>query len=459
MERDDRITEPTKIPMHERDIDRRTFVRSTGATAGALALAGCAGFGGDDSGEDGGDDSDAGDDPDDELPAPAFPEVEDPPDAVYLPTHRESMRVLEPVSAGDYTLAPMLSYPHPFWLVTGSGGEDDVQRVDPEQSGGVHLMFAVWDDETGIVLPVDTGAEITVSLDGEQVGSPQSAWPMISQEMGFHFGDNVPLEEEGTYVIDVEIPPLSVRTTGDLEGQFTESASATFEFEYDREFMLEVTDGVEYLDESEWGEPGALEPMAHGEHADDEHGDGDDHGDEHDQGDDDHDEHDEHDHHAEIPYSALPAAAAYPGTHLEPVDGSGEPAEPEGGDHESDDLPRSSDAAFVTTLLESESRLADGDDRYLLVSPRTPYNRVPLADMSLHVTVEREGETVTDDATLDQTIDGEYDLHYGTSLADVQPGDSVTITVDSPPQVARHQGYETAFLEMPPIELAVPEGG
>ncbi|SDK17855.1 DUF7350 domain-containing protein [Natronorubrum texcoconense] len=441
--------------MHERDIDRRTFVRSTGATAGALALAGCAGFGADDSDENGADDSTG----DDELPTPAFPEVEDPPDAVYLPTHRESMRVLEPVEAGDYTLAPMLSYPHPFWLVTGSGGEDGVQRVDPEQSGGVHLMFVVWDEETNVVLPVDTGAEIAVSLDGERVGSPQSAWPMISQEMGFHFGDNVPLEEEGTYAIEVEIPPLSVRTTGDLEGRFTESATATFEFEYDREFMLEVTDGVEYLDEAEWGEPGALEPMAHGAHADDEHGDGDGddgdhdhdgdgHGDEHDHGD--------HDHHAAIPYSALPPAEAYPGTHLEPVDDSNESSSRDDGGPEADDLPRSGDAAFVATLLESDSRLADGEDYYVLVSPRTPYNRVPLADMSLRAAVERDGETVTDDATLEQTIDGEYDLHYGTSLADVRSGDSVAIQIESPPQVARHQGYETAFLEMPPIELRVP---
>ncbi|WP_440772798.1 DUF7350 domain-containing protein [Natronorubrum sp. DTA28] len=450
--------------MHERDIDRRTFVRSSGATAGALALAGCAGFGGDNSDENGAGDS-TGDEPNDELPAPAFPEVEDPPDAVYLPTHRESMRVLEPVTAGDYTLAPMLSYPHPFWLVTGSGGEDEVQRVDPEQSGGVHLMFVVWDDETDVILPVDTGAEIAVSLDGEQVGSPQSAWPMISQEMGFHFGDNVPLEEEGTYAVDVEIPSLSVRTTGDLEGRFTESATATFEFEYDREFMLEVTDGVEYLDEAEWGEPGALEPMTHGEHADDDHngdddGDHDHDGDGHDHGDGEHDndhDHGDHDHHAEIPYSALPPATAYPGTQLEPVDESDEPAEREGDDPEADDLPRSGDAAFVATLLESDSRLTDGDDRYLLVSPRTPYNRVPLADMSMRATVDREGETVTDDAMLEQTIDGEYDLHYGTSLVDVQPGDSVTIAIESPPQVARHQGYETSFFEMPPIELRVPE--
>ncbi len=94
------------------------------------------------------------------------------------------------------------------------------------------------------------------------------------------------------------------------------------------------------------------------------------------------------------------------------------------------DLPGAVMGHFAT-LTEPGFRLADGDERYLLVSPRTPYNRVPLADMSLSVTVERDGETVAE-PSLEQTLDSELDLHYGTSVADVQPGDSVTITVESP---------------------------
>ncbi|WP_137290167.1 DUF7350 domain-containing protein [Natronorubrum halophilum] len=419
--------------MHEHDPDRRTFLKRTGVATGALALAGCLG----DDGED--EDEDSEENVDD---LPGFPMVENPPAAVYLPTHRESMRMLEPIEAGDYTLAPMLSYPHPFWLVGGSGSEDEAERVVPEQSRGVHMMVTLWDDETGIVLPVDSGAVIRVSLDGEQVGSPASPWAMISQQMGFHFGDNVPLEGDGTYAIEVELPPLPARTAGELEGRFTDAETATFEFDYDESFREAVTQGVEYLDEEEWGKLDALEPMTHSEHDGDDRGDGDsghdDDGGEH--GDDDHGQ-------AAIPYSALPSADAYPGTHLESTDDS------------DTDLPRSGDAAFLVTLFESGSRLADGDDRYLLVSPRTPYNRVPLADMTMNATVERDGETVAgaDETILEQTIDSEYDLHYGASLPDVRPGDAVTIAIESPPQVARHQGYETAFLEMPPLELTVPE--
>ena len=31
--------------------------------------------------------------------------------------------------------------------------------------------------------------------------------------------------------------------------------------------------------------------------------------------------------------------------------------------------------------------------------------------------------------------------------------DELTITVDSPPQTARHEGYETAFLDMPSMTV------
>ena len=404
--------------MQNHEIDRRTFVVRTGTATGVLALAGCLGEDGDDeTGDDqNGDQRKATD-------RPRFPVIEDKPDAVYVPTHRESMRTLEPIAAGDYRLAPLLSYPHPFWNVTGGDGEDDVQSVSPESMAGVHVMFSLWDVETGVVLPVDSGNRVTVSRDGQRV-ERQSMWSMLSQEMGFHFGDNVPLDGDGTYAVEVELPPLSTRATGDLEGRFTDRETATFEFDYDRAFRDAVSD-VDYFDDARWGERGALEPM---DHAGDDGANG----------------------RGSVPYSRLPEIDAFPGTLLVDPDG-GRPTETE-------ELPRSGDAAFLATVLESDHRLSDGDGRYLLVSPRTPYNRVPLPNMSLDVTIARDGETVTGESvSLEQTIDGEYALHYGASLADVRPGDAVTLTVRSPPQVARHQGYDTAFLEMPSIELTVPE--
>ncbi|MFC6717711.1 hypothetical protein ACFQGT_08730 [Natrialbaceae archaeon GCM10025810] len=431
-----------------RQPSRRTVLRRVAATASATTLAALAGCAVDDDGGNGDDsaggDGDGGGDGDDEADrsadaVPDLPRVEDPPDAVYVPTHREAMRTLEPIDAGEYRLAPMLSYPHRFWLVDGENRE----LVEPDRPG-VHLMITLWDAETGVVLPVGSNVSIRLRKDGEAVGSPRTPWSMLSQQMGVHFGDNVPLEEDGTYGVEVTVPPPSIETTGALEGRMTESDTVTFEFTYDEAFRDEVVGGVEYLDEEYWGRPGALEPMDHARHSAD-----------HDGGDD----------HERIPYSTLSPAAELPGTPVrESTDGSGDPDESGGDDgdgtedaeSERDLEPTSGDATFVVRLLEPGSRLADEGDGYLLISPRTPYNRVPLPEMALSATVEREGETVTrPDVT--QRIDDEYGLHYGASVEDVRPGDAVTIEIDSPPQVSRHAGYETAFVDMPALELTVPD--
>ncbi|ELZ24076.1 DUF7350 domain-containing protein [Natrinema limicola] len=393
-------------------MNRRTFLHRTAPLPAAISLAGCG------APEDGTDDrneseSDSGAGSGGNVTGTApIPMLEDPPDAVYLPGHRKSMRMLEPVAAGDYRLAPMVTYPHPFWLVTGT----ERQLVEPEAGRGVHLMLVVWDAVTGHVLPVDISPQATLEGDGGW-RRHLSLWPMLSQEMGFHFGDNITLPADGSYTVRVDLPPITTRRTGAFAGRFDDGASATFEFTYDQAFRETVVDGIELLERERWGERGALEPMTHG-------GDGD------------------RGRQSEIPYSALPPAEDYPGTLLHESD-----IRSQGG------LPRSGDAAFVVTLLESDSSLADGDDRYLFVSPRTPYNRVPLSNMSLQATVDRDGSTVVD---LVGTLDGEVGFHYGHSLTDIQPGDSVTITVESPPQLARHQGYEMAFVEMEPLECVVP---
>ncbi|ELY69290.1 DUF7350 domain-containing protein [Natrinema versiforme] len=403
-------------------MNRRTFLRRTAPIPAALAVAGCAAPGSESDGRNASGDRENGGSSDDDVTGTApIPMLEDPPEAVYLPGHRKSMRALEPITAGDYAIAPMLSYPHPFWVVTGT----DRRLVEPESGRGVHLMLVCWDRETDTVLPGGAEPTVTIEGDGERLAS-RSLWPMLSQEMGLHFGDNVSLPADGTYAVSVELPPLPTRRTGSLAGRFADGGTATFEFTYDEAFREEVVDGIELLDRERWGEQGALEPMTRGSDGG-------------------------MDGMAEIPYSALPPAEEYPGTRL--VDPTADPDGASAGD-----LPRSGDAAFVVTLLESGSRLADGDGRYLLVSPRTPYNRVPLTNTSLRAVVERDGEPVGDSPVeLGQTLDGEVGLHYGRSLADIRAGDAVTIEIESPPQTARHQGYETAFFEIEPLELAVPD--
>jgi hypothetical protein len=40
-------------------------------------------------------------------------------------------------------------------------------------------------------------------------------------------------------------------------------------------------------------------------------------------------------------------------------------------------------------------------------------------------------------------------------LDELETDDTVRITVETPPQLARHDGYETAFIDMPLIEFTV----
>jgi hypothetical protein len=416
---------PNDDPATERNRLSRRAILAGGSNALLATLAGCL----DTSDSESGDGGESGD----ETPTPpgvtesenvpTVPRVTDPPEAVYLPSHRTQMVHLDTVDAGPYTVGPMVSYPHSFWLVTGS----NVERVRP-QGPGVHLMFSVWDTETETVLPVDVGAEVRLRHDGDVVDT-RSPWPMISQTMGFHFGDNIYLDETGTYTAEVDLNPITVRRTGEFAGLFESRQTAIFEFEFDREFQRRLVEQVSYLDESEWGNQGALEPMGgtgesgsaqgthDGESAMGDGGEGSNmnaHG-----GDSGMEGHG-------MPFSSLPTAETYPG-------------EPLGGQ-------TSGDARFIVRYLP-ESRLADGG--YLLVSPRTPYNRIPLADMALSVSGALEGELV-------QTLDGELGHHYGLA-GRLEPGETVELAVDSPPQVARHAGYETAFLEMEPMTMEVPE--
>ncbi|MFP9190185.1 iron transporter [Natronosalvus vescus] len=402
----------------DRHVSRRRLLESSAISASVLALAGC--LGGDDDDSNGGSEgeSDDGDDSDSDSNDDilAFPEIEDPPEAVYLPTHRERMRMLEPVEAGDYLIGPMLTYPHPFWLTDGT----DVERVDPTAEDDVHLMVTAWDRETGHVLPLDSSPVFELYREGEFL-TENRPWLMISQQMGFHFGDNVALEGDGSYRVEGRINPVGVHKTGAFEGRFEEAVEFAFEFEYDDELRALATD-IEYFPEEEWGERGALEPMGHG--------DGDDGGHHDDRDDDQHDDHgDEHhdDGHA-IPYSALPPVDDLPGTYQDTLE--------------------SGDAAFAITLLESDTRFAD-DGWYLAVSPRTPYNRCVLPLMALEVTVEGEGHALT------ETMDHELGHHYGVVLESEPDGANLDLEVVTPPQVSRHRGYETAFRDMSSMSTVI----
>jgi hypothetical protein len=125
------------------------------------------------------------------------------------------------------------------------------------------------------------------------------------------------------------------------------------------------------------------------------------------------------------------------------------------------------DAVFAVRVLDAppegfgdesdangEASAAGDDGAYLAVSARTPYNRYPLALMSLSATLEGSGGTRFDDQ-LTETLHPDLGYHYGAVVGDVGSGDSLTLTVDSPPGAARHEGYETAFFDMGSVTVEV----
>ncbi|QLH81583.1 DUF7350 domain-containing protein [Halosimplex pelagicum] len=323
------------------------------------------------------------------------PLVEDRPDAVYVPSHVEGMEMVGMASAGDFRVALTYSYPHRFWLVSG----DSTEKVTIEGSDSLHLMTTVWDPETETVLPHGS-VTATITLDGETLTSGKSLWPMISQNMGVHAGDNLELDGAGTYDIEVTVPPLPTRRAGALRDRFGDLGSASFSLEFSQSALEEIS--YERLPDRQ-GERDALDPMSMDM----------------------------------MPVSATPAPGEMPGT----VVGEG----------------TSGDARFVVARLESPPAgiSAEGDRSYLAVSMRTPYNGYPIPQASLSATVSGDG-TNRYDGSLTPTVHPDLGYHYG-AVADVQSGDDLTLSVDAIPQIARHEGYETAFVSFDELSMTVEE--
>ncbi|WP_311172580.1 DUF7350 domain-containing protein [Halobellus ordinarius] len=320
------------------------------------------------------------------------PLAEDRPDAVYVPAVTEGMGMYGRTTVDRYGVALTYSYPHRFWTLSGTETSKTVVEADDD----VHLMASLWDTETGQVLPLDSGVTIEIRDDSGLV-SQEVAYPMLSQQMGMHYGANYALDGEGDYEARVQIGGVSLRRTGGFTDAFESAATARISFAFDTEELHDVS-----LSEPEKaGERGAIAPMEM---------DG-------------------------VPVGRAPAVESLPGRHL----GSA----------------RSGDAIFETFAVDPGS--VDGrfgSEPYLSVSARTPHNRFVVPMMGLEATLRREGEIVAE-SRLQRTLDPEIGYHYGAAVDEVRDGDELTIATTVPPQVARHDGYETAFLEMDDVSIRV----
>jgi hypothetical protein len=318
-----------------------------------------------------------------------FTTVENREERVYYPTHIDGMEMVGMGGEGRYKVALMYSRPHPFWTITGT--DLNLARVGEDVTA--HLMATIWDEKTETVLPT-ANVSAKISKDGEEVDS-RSLWPMLSQNMGYHFGDNVTLDGNGTYTAGLSVGAMQARRMGALQGAFGEQTTFDVEFEHTREKLGNVS--YEQLP-NEKGTAGAIEPMD-----------------------------------MKMPIAQVPAYDALPNTL-----GTGS----------------SGDANFVAFAPDENPRFVSEGESYLAVSPRTPYNRYPLPFVSLSAKLTRGGEAVYDDI-LRPTLDPELGYHYGAAVEGVQSGDELSLIVDAPPQVSRHEGYETAFVEMPEMQMTV----
>jgi len=302
------------------------------------------------------------------------PVLDDRPDAVYHPTHIEGMDMIGTQTVGDRKVGLFYSYAHRFWTVTGT--RTNLAKIQDGQD--VHLMASTWDPETQTVIPVLDQPTFTITQDGEEIDSKR-AWPMLSQNMGFHFGENMALDGDGSYTVEVDVSAVGSTPVGDFEGKFGESITAEFTFEFSQSDLTEDNISFEQFPDKQ-GSRAAASPMQMGM----------------------------------LPLSYAPTVEELPGSPVE-VGSVG-------------------DATIVATVEEST----------LIVSPRTPYNRFSIPGFSLSGAIDSIGF----DGELNDAIDPDLGAHYRADLPESpSSGDELSVTVDGPCSLSRHEGYETAFLE------------
>lgn len=359
-------------------MQRRDLLRSTTALLGGASLSGCLdAFGSESAWRD---------------------LVIDRPDEIYAPPKVDGMLVCGTVEAEGYALLLSATRPHRFWTVTGTETNQTAMR----EAHSMHLMVSVWEPDSHRHVP----AEVAISIDrGGETRLDRTLWPMLSQRMGVHHGDNIALPEPGIYGVTIRVFPLDIGYAGAFDGGFDPGA-----FEIEIEYDPSEIEGLDrtVLEESRRGRPGAVEPMGHDHDADPASPD--------------------HSHGGRPPVPTAPPPEAFPGV----ID------EVETGDYR--------------TLVATADH---GAGRYLIVSPRTRYNGFPLPRSSLSARIDRGGAG-TDSVSLIEATHPTVGHHYGAVVDPLTSGDALGLSIETPPQLARHEGYETAFFDRPEVSLRVP---
>ncbi|AEH37794.1 iron transporter [Halopiger xanaduensis] len=322
--------------------------------------------------------------------------VVDPPEGVYVPPKMDEMVAYGTETVDGREIAVLATRPHSFWTVTG----DERSRADLHDDHSLHLMVRVRDVATNAIVP--TAVTVDARRDGERVDR-RTLWPMLSQRMGFHYGDNVALAGGGTYEVTVRVGGADCRTAGALADPLEQPVTTTVALEFSSEEIESLNRTLVGADERDEGN--ALEPMGATD------------------GDRDRDR----------PAAVAPPIGSLPGDRV--------------GVGTGDDL------RFPAVVVDGVRGVTGGP--YLAVVPQTAYNGYSLPFASLTVTGRNGGQTVVDESAR-ETIAPELGHHYGLALEGLEADrvEDISFTLE-PPQVARHEGYETAFLEPEGVRLAL----
>lgn len=307
----------------------------------------------------------------------------------YVLDHKDEMQMFGVKSDGRLKTALMYAVPHEFYLTTGTR----TQKVEIQTQDTMHLMVSVWDDESN-VLPPSVEPSVTIYRDGEQQ-TTVNPWSMLSQQMGYHFGDNLQIRGEGNYRFEVELNSESSRLSGDLVGVFDET-SFTFEQQFnpfDVQSLDQMT--VENADEA-----GAIPPM-------------------------------------DMEMMPTPTQPAFSEMPIEMTDAQ-----------------YTNDMGVAVGTFDSPGTFGIDTEQYLVVSPQTRYNRYLMPLMSVEATVTRGEETLYD-GSLNSSLHEDLSLFYGAGTPALEQGDTVSVSFNAPSQLARGLGYEEAFLALDNLEYTL----
>ena len=384
------------------------------------------------------------------------PLVANRPNAIYWPTHTEQMHHGEVAETDDgLAVHLMYTFPHRFWFVESAAEGYGTRKREVGSDDAIHLMVGVWDAETEVVLPVSSLD--VAATGGNGVDERETIYPMLSQRMGFHYGDNYHLDGDDSYDVTVTIGGVEdgIERFGAFEGRFERAETLDMQLDYSE---VERNELDFELYEDRQGQPGAVAPMGM-----------EDSGMNHDEMGHDEMDHDGHDMHHGMPLGVVHDLEA----------AGGEPMGKALGD----------DIRYRAALFDADRF---GDEPYLAVTAATRYNDLTVPELDLSVAVGELTETATIDVRVedsnddtdeeDTTADGESEteqreieivdpdeavvagsltpaldpelgFHYGISTPGLAGDEHVTVDVTTPTQVVRHEGYETVFFATPTITL------